>query len=100
MRQWDDGMMRQKDDEITLITNPSHWGVKQCGRGWVDVIVLAVCKCGSDSWFRKFRNNIRPTCAVLNHKSFETKSALTFKIPNGCLPQCRTLVRAWVSGPH
>jgi hypothetical protein len=69
MRQWDNEMMRQWDDEITLITNPSCLGVRQHGRRQVDVIVSAVCKCGSDSWFWKFQNNIRPTCAVWNNPS-------------------------------
>jgi hypothetical protein len=64
--------MRWPDDEMTLITNPSRWVWDDVAGGWVDMIVSAVRKCGSDAWFRKFQNNIRPTRAVLNHYPFET----------------------------
>jgi hypothetical protein len=64
--------MRWWDDEITLITNPSHWGMRQCGRGWVDMIVLGVSECGgSDSWSQKFWNTAISgplmLCWITNH---------------------------------
>jgi hypothetical protein len=70
--------MQWWDDEMSLITNPSHWEMRWCGREQVDINDSAVHWFGTDSWFKKFRNNIRPTRIVLSHKPFGTESDIVF----------------------